>query len=115
MVNSLRRKNMTASKTCTIKLLNKTYDIKCPENEVDNLQLAAAKLNEQLLQNKKKFKQLDDFQNLVLASLHVSHELIACQKQQEQQRHQVTQFINSLENKINQVVNGNPFVEEKID
>ncbi|WP_419419752.1 cell division protein ZapA [Legionella sp. D16C41] len=102
---------MTTSKTCKIKLLNKSYDIKCPEHEVANLEQAAAKLNEHLLQNKKKFKQLDDFQNLVLASLHVSHELISCQKQQEQQRHQVTQFINSLENKINQVVNGSPLAE----
>ncbi|STX27521.1 cell division protein ZapA [Legionella beliardensis] len=106
---------MTASKSCTIKLLNKNYDIKCPEHETANLQKAAAKLNEQLLQNKKKFKQLDDFQNLVLASLHISHELISCQKQQEQQRHQVTQFINSLENKINQVVNGNPFAEPQTE
>jgi len=59
------------------------------------------------LQTKKKFKQLDEFQSLLLAALNVSHELIACQKQQEQQRQQVAKFINSLENKIHQVVHGN--------
>ncbi|MBA2655383.1 MAG: cell division protein ZapA [Tatlockia sp.] len=98
---------MTTSKTCSIKLLNKTYEIKCPDGEMINLQQAAEKLNEQLLQNKKKFKQLDEFQALVLAAINVSHELISCQKQQEQQRQQVTKFINSLENKIHQAVHGN--------
>lgn len=98
---------MTTSKSCSIKLLNKTYEIKCPEHETDNLQQAAEKLNEQLLQSKRKFKQLDEFQSLLLAALNISHELITCQKQQEQQRLQVTNFISSLENKIHQVVHGN--------
>ncbi|STX40337.1 Cell division protein ZapA [Legionella donaldsonii] len=98
---------MTTSKSCSIKLMNKSYEIKCPDNEVENLQQAADKLNERIIHNKKKFKQLDDFQTLLLAALHVSHELISCQRQQEQQRLQVTQFINSLENKIHQVVHGN--------
>jgi cell division protein ZapA len=98
---------MTKSKSCSIKLLNKTYEIKCPDTEIANLEQAAEKLNEQLLQSTKKFKQLDEFQALLLAALNVSHELITCQKQQEQQRQQVTKFINSLENKIHQVVHGN--------
>jgi len=98
---------MSKSQSCSIKLLNKTYEIKCPDTETANLQQAAEILNEQLLQTKKKFKQLDEFQSLLLAALNVSHELIACQKQQEQQRQQVAKFINSLENKIHQVVHGN--------
>jgi cell division protein ZapA len=97
---------MTNSQYCSIKLLNKTYEIKCPDNEIINLQQAAEKLNEHLLQNKKKFKQLGEFQSLLLAALNVSHELIACQKQHEQHRQQVSRFITSLENKIHQVVHG---------
>lgn len=106
--------NMTTSKICSIKLLNKTYEIKCPDNEVSNLQQAGQLLNEQILIQKKKFKQLGDFQALLLASLHLTHELITTQHQQEKQRHQVTQFISSLENKINQVVSGSsPFDPQK--
>lgn len=97
---------MTNSKNCTIKLLNKSYEIKCPDGEVNNLQQAAAKLNEQLQEGKKKFRQLDEFQALLLAALNISHELIISQRQQEQQRHQVSQFISTLENKIHQVVHG---------
>ena len=98
-----RRNQMTKNKPCTIRLLNKSYELKCPENETENLQRAALKLNAHLLEKKNKFKQLDDYQILMLAALHISHELITCQEQQEQRRQQLTQFISTLENKISQV------------
>ena len=94
---------MATKKSCTIRLLNKSYELKCPENETDSLQRAALKLNAHLLEKKNKFKHLDDYQILMLAALHISHELITCQAQQEQRRQQLTQFISTLENKISQV------------
>lgn len=97
---------MSTVKTCSIKLLNKTYEIRSPKKEAATLQLAAEKLNEQLLLNKNKFKNLDDTQNFMLAALHICHELITCQKMQEQQRSQVAQFINSLESKITKAATG---------
>ncbi len=97
---------MTNIKSCKVKLLNKSYEIKCPEGEEINLLLAAEKINEKMQQNKSKFKQLDNFQTLLLAALDIGHELIICKNEQEHQRHQVTQFISSLENKINKVVGG---------
>lgn len=97
---------MTHIKPCTIKLLNKSYEIKCPEAEETNLLLAAAKINEQMTTNKNKFRHLDNFQALLLAALDISHELIICKNEQEQQRQQVTQFITSLESKINRAVGG---------
>lgn len=106
---------MTTSIPCSIKLLNKTYTIKCPEDEAGNLQLAAGKLEAQLQVNKGKYKQLDEFQHLLLAALYVSHELVTCEKKQAAQRHQVTEFISSLENKINQVVNGDPSIDPQTD
>lgn len=96
---------MTQLKSCTIKLFNKSYEIKCPEGEEANLLLAAQKLNNQLATNKKKAKQLDDFHTLLLSALDISHELVLCKSQQAQQHHQVTQFISSLESKINKMVN----------
>ncbi len=98
-----KRLNMTTIKSSTIRLLNKSYELKCPDNEIENLQRAALKLNAQLLEKRSKFKNLDEFQILMLAALHISHELIVCQGQQEQQRQQLTQFISTLENKISQV------------
>jgi cell division protein ZapA len=97
---------MTQMKTCTIKLLEKSYEIKCPEGEEANLLLAAQKLNNQIMINKKKAKHLDNFHTLLLSALDISHELVLCKSQQAQQHHQVTQFISSLESKINKMVNG---------
>ncbi len=97
---------MTNIKSCKVKLLNKSYEIKCPEGEEVNLLLAADKLNEKMAQNKSKFKKLDDFHTLLLAALDISHELILCKNEQEHQRLKVTQFITSLENKINKTVGG---------
>lgn len=95
---------MTKTTQCTIQVLNTAYDIKCPEGEEGNLRLAAQKLQEQLLKKKKEFKKLDDYQALLLAALHISHELISCQHQQKEQHQQLAQFIQALERKISLAV-----------
>ena len=97
---------MTAIKTCSVKILNKSYEIKCPEHEVANLMAAADRLNEQMASNKAKARMLDQTQLLLLSALDISRELIVCKNEQEQQRHQVTQFISSLEHKIHKMVGG---------
>ncbi len=86
--------------------MNKSYQIKCPESEEATLLLAAAKLNEKIMVHKNKCNHLDNMQTLLLAALDVSHELIICKTEQEQQRYQVNQFISSLESKINKTISG---------
>ncbi|MFY7697582.1 MAG: cell division protein ZapA [Legionella sp.] len=93
---------MTPLKSCTIRLQNKSYEIKCPENESKNLQLAAVKLNTQVIAQKKKAKQLEAYDALLLAALHISHELIGCQQQQQQQQQQFNRLIAALEEQIRQ-------------
>lgn len=94
---------MTKTTLCTIQLLTKSYQIKCPENEVDNLNLAAQKLSMQLVKKKRESKKLDDYQLLLMAALHISHELVTCQNLQVQQRQQLAEFVTILESKIGQV------------
>lgn len=91
---------MTTTQFCTIQILNKSYKIKCPEAEVNNLKLAAEKLTSQLLKKKSGSKKMDDYQSLLMAALHVSHELVVCEHQQTQQREQLAQFINTLESAV---------------
>lgn len=91
--------------------MNKSYEIKCPDNEADNLQLAANKLNEQLANNKNKFKQLDEFQILLLAALNISHELVTSLQLQEEKQEKMNSFIRSLETRIDQAMHGN-FIQE---
>lgn len=100
----------TVSKCCPIKLLDKTYDIKCPEPEIENLKQAAVNLNKHLMLNKKNFKQLDDFHNAILSALHMSHALLVCQKQQKNQRDNVKSFMKSLENPSTPVTES-PFLD----
>ncbi len=97
---------MTKTSFHTIQLLNKSYTIKCAEGEEESLQLAAQKLNELLLQKRTEFNNLDNFQVLLLAALHISHELITCQTQQKDHRQQLAKFIDTLETKISQVADG---------
>lgn len=97
---------MSASKACTIELMNKIYEIKCTDEQEESLQRAAEKLDALIRQDHEKYSQLDDFQTLLLAALQISHEFILCQNQQERQQQQFTQFIHSLENKIHQVIHG---------
>lgn len=92
---------MTNQQSYTIRLLNKAYEIKCPEAEIDSLKRAAEYLDKQTTNNKKNFKQLDDFQALLLSALQVSHELIQCQSKQDGREKQLNEFIKHLENKIN--------------
>lgn len=91
---------MNNTNQCTIQLMNKSYKIKCPPEEVENLQQAAKRLNATIGHKKSQFKTLDAQQILLLASLHLSHELIIQEQRQHQQREQLSQFIHSLEHKL---------------
>lgn len=97
---------MTNTKTCKIKVLSKTYEIKCPEDEATNLTKAGKKLQKQIQSNKTKFKTMDNFELLLLSALDIAHELVISKNEQEQHKNQVSQFISSLENKINHMVSG---------
>ena len=95
---------MSTSNHCTIQLMNKSYKIKCPVEEMDNLQLAAKKLNAAISQKKSKFKTLDATQILLLAALDLSHELINQEQKQLQQREELSEFIHSLENRLQNAI-----------
>lgn len=91
------------TQTCSITILNKTYAIKCPEAEVEGLEHAAKMLNEALQNNVKKHPQLDDVQNLLLAALHIAHELHRDRKEHAHQKQQVNELVSYLEQRISQV------------
>jgi cell division protein ZapA len=88
---------MSKHTLCSIQLLNKTYKIKCPEAEADNLHRAADRLNAHLIEKKGQFKTLDDYQCLLMAALHVSHELVLCQQQQTQHHEQLSQLMSGFQ------------------
>jgi len=88
------------NKTTIVRLCNKSYEIKCPEHEAPTLQRAAQKLNDYISKKKKSHKQLDDFQALLLAALHISHELISAEERLDEQQSHIKGFVKSLEEKM---------------
>ena len=102
-VKYLLEKKMSTTNQCTIQLMNKSYKIKCPVEEMDNLQLAAKKLNACISQKKSQFKTLDETQILLLAALDLSHELINQEQKQNHQREQLADFIHTLEERLQKV------------
>tara|TARA_Y100000588_G_C14255576_1_gene925274 strand:+ start:2046 stop:2357 length:312 start_codon:yes stop_codon:yes gene_type:complete len=94
---------MNTKQTQTIQLLNQTYQIKCPEQEVQALKMASEKINALMWDYKNQFKTIDDHQALLLAALKISHELLDVQNNQASRQQQLSQFINTLEEKVNQV------------
>lgn len=88
---------MNSSTCCTIKLQNKSYKIKCLDEEVDDLHLAAQKLNDIISEKKRLFKRLDEYQTLVMAALDLSCELVRCQQEQAQKRQEFAEFFKLLD------------------
>jgi len=95
---------MSTNNQCTIQLLNKSFKIKCPAEELDNLQLAAKKLNSTISQKKSQFKTLDETHLLILAALDLSHTLIQQEQKQNHQREQLADFIHSLEERLQKTI-----------
>lgn len=94
---------MSTKQTHSIRLLNRSYNIRCHENEAEELQQAAHRLNAYMLEYKNQFKTIDDHQTLILAALKISHELNKTHESQEARQEQLSQFISKLEQKVSQV------------
>ncbi|MDP3558972.1 MAG: cell division protein ZapA [Legionellaceae bacterium] len=106
---------MSNAKTCSIQLLSKTYEVRCPEEEIQTLQQAAQMLNKKLLSTKKQFKKLGELECLVLAALTMGHELLVCQKEQGRQREQIRQFVSALNPKESLSSHSEEFVVPETD
>ena len=94
---------MSTSNSCSIKLLNKTYHLRCPTEEEQRLQSAAEKLDVLMHNNQKKFPALDEMQLLLLAALEVSHALVLKEQLETAPREEVDAFIQSLEERLQKV------------
>ncbi|WP_367607587.1 cell division protein ZapA [Legionella sp. W05-934-2] len=96
---------MAKSQQCQIRLLSKLYDIKCPNDKVDKLNLAARKLDTLMVKYKQQYPLLDDNKLLLLSALEVAYQLIERREPASiSQKDEVNALIHTLENRINAVV-----------
>ncbi|EXJ10537.1 MULTISPECIES: cell division protein ZapA [Nitrincola] len=93
---------MSASRSVTVKLLDKEYTISCPDGAEAELLASADYLNEKMrdIRNTGKIVGLERI--AVMAALNMSHELM---KNKEEQRHVVEMNLRRISNKIDRALN----------
>ncbi len=96
---------MAKSQQCQIRLLNKSYDIKCPDGEVEKLNMAAKKLDNSMQKYKQHYPLLDDNKLLLLSALEIAYQMInQVEPSSIDKQDEVNALIQSLETRINAVV-----------
>ena len=96
---------MAKTQHCQIRLLNKLYDIKCPNGKIDKLNVAAKKLDGLMLKYKQQYPLLDDNKLLLLSALEIAYQMTEHKEPSSvDQQDEVNALIHSLENRINAVV-----------
>src|SRR5579872_2211706 len=83
----------------TIEILGKSYQIKCPEHEINSLQRAANYLEEKM----RVLHQGSGFcidKVAIIAALNVVHQLLTFEQQKELRMGDINQRLHDLQNKI---------------
>ncbi|RAU16858.1 cell division protein ZapA [Nitrincola tibetensis] len=93
---------MSASRSVTVKLLDKEYTISCPDGAEAELLASADYLNEKMREIRNTGKIVGLERIAVMAALNMSHELM---KSKEEQRHVVEMNLRRISNKIDRALN----------
>lgn len=90
------------SSTVTVEILDHKYDIRCPIEEVRNLQQASHYLNRKMKQLRQQYKQHETASIAVLAAITLSHELLKERGRNEQYIDAMEQRIQKLQQAVSQ-------------
>jgi len=83
----------------SIEIMGKTYQIKCPETEVNSLQRAAQYLEEKMrLIRASGILSLDRV--AIITALNMAHQLLMLEQQKNQQAQLLNQRLTELQNKV---------------
>ena len=95
---------MSNSGTVTVKILDKDYQIACPDGQQAALQESASYLNEKMAAIRSTGKVLGIERIAVMAALNISHELLEGGPQQATDTKAVNEQVNKLSNKIDEAM-----------
>ncbi len=94
----------------TVQLMGKTYQIKCPESEVNALQRAA-----QYLEEKMRLIRETGILNLdrvaIITALNVVHQLLTLEQQKNQHAHAINKRLMELQSKVDNALSHNAQME----
>lgn len=88
------------NKAATVTLLGKTFQIKCPESQVVELQQSAAYLNAKMSELQQNSHVIGLERIAVIAALNITQELLANQHKDQQNQADLSQRCDKLLNKI---------------
>ncbi|HEV2523818.1 MAG TPA: cell division protein ZapA, partial [Gammaproteobacteria bacterium] len=101
---------MDKSKSVTVTLLNKEFQVSCPANAEDQLSDAAHYLNQKMREIRKSGRVIGMERMAVMAALNIAYELAVLRQQQEAYLQSVSTQIEHLQNKID-----NALMDELLD
>ncbi|KPM84202.1 MULTISPECIES: cell division protein ZapA [Pseudoalteromonas] len=84
------------SQRVTVELLGKEHEFSCPPGQEHALVAAAQNLNDLVEQMKQRSSVRNDQKALLMAALHLSHELLEVKSQQAEQEQQHDSLIDKL-------------------
>jgi cell division protein ZapA len=84
----------------TVEVLGKTYQLKCPEDEVDSLRKAAEFLEQRMQEIRDRAHVLSVDRIAVFAALNMAHELLTVQEEKDSYAKNMTDRLHDLQNKI---------------
>ena len=104
---------MDKSKSLTFKLLNKEFQVACPENAEDQLKNAADYLNEKMGEIRKSGRVIGMERIALTAALNIAYELAVLRQEQQAYAESVSTQIEYLQNKIDNALIGELIELEK--
>lgn len=87
-------------KSLTVQILNKEFQVSCPEGAEDQLNSAAYYLNQKMREIRKSGRVIGIERMAIMAALNIAHELALLREQNETHVRTMSEHINRLQNKI---------------
>ena len=98
----------TESKTVTVKILNRSYQINCPAEAEPELHQSAEYLTQKMTEIQAKARMVNAEHLAVMAALNITHELFAQQTGKETYVLEISEKIERLTHKLAQTLSKKP-------
>jgi cell division protein ZapA len=95
----------------SIEILGKTYQINCPEHEVDSLKKSAKMLEERMGQTRGNGVLLSHDKIAVITSLNLAHQILLLEQHAQQYTQSLHQRLQELQNKVDNALAQNAQME----
>jgi cell division protein ZapA len=104
----------TESKTVTVKILNRSYQVNCPPEAESELQQSAEYLTQKIMEIQSKSRLVNMEHLAIMAALNITHELFAQQTGKEAYVLEISEKIERLTHKLAQTLSKKPAITTEV-